>query len=119
MWKRRFDLVLNEGLNGISFSFIMTELMIPIMVLLLDYLLIPYFSSLLLLRICVWADTTLDYAVQTLIARYSYAIHLLLRICCYMLACAISYAQKRLDAIRDARYLLARELTNRPSSIVP
>ena len=113
-WKRRFDRILNEGLRRVSFSFIFFELMCPVLRVLLDYLLIPYFLSVSVLKVAPFLEYDMDYIVQNLLVRYSYAVFFLVRAVYFSCGVLISYMQERLDAIRDAKYLLARELTNRP-----
>lgn len=112
-WKRRFDRVLIAGLQRTPFSFIFEELMLPIMKILLDLLLLPYFTSVSVLKIGVMANIDISFVVQNLLVRYSYSIFFLVRSVSFVSSAATDYLQKKLNDIRDAKYLLSRELTNR------
>jgi hypothetical protein len=112
-WKRRFDRVINEGLSGVTFSFIAVELIFPIMTILLDYLLIPYFLGVSVGKISSFLEYELSFLLQNLFIRYSYSAFLLLRVLYYVGCAATAYTQKKISEVRDTKYLLARELTNR------
>ena len=112
-WKLRFDRVFNEGLDRISVSFILTELSLPALVVLFDYMLVPYFLGASAGRLSLYLGYDLSYMWQNLLLRYSYGLCFLLRLLYGLVEVISEYVQKKLYDIRDARYLLSRELVNR------
>ena len=87
--------------------YIASNIILPIIIWLLDFFLVPYFISK-----CLSCFTS-SYANQTLLVRYSYYVYLMMRIGIF----AGKGVHKELvalhDEMRDSRYLVGTELTNR------
>ena len=66
-----------------------------------------------MLKIGVMTNIDISFVVQNLLVRYSYSIFFLVRSVSFVSSAATDYLQKKLNDIRDAKYLLSRELTNR------
>ncbi len=110
-WKRRFDRVWNEGLGRLTFAFIFHELTTPALLVLGDVTLVPFFVGVSAARISGFFGV--DYAIYNGILRYSYLFILLLRFSFYCASYIAAYATKIYNDIRDSKYLVAEELTNR------
>ena len=111
VWKVRFDRVINEGLSRIPFNFIFIELMVPALVVWLDTLLIPYFLGSTVGYLL--KDKYLDYFWRNILLRYSYLMYMAQKAVVYLYHHLAAYATKTYNEIRDSKYLLTRQLTNR------
>lgn len=112
-WKRRFDRLLNEGIRRADFNFIFTELIIPIMTILLDYLLVPYFFGVSVGKMSGLLEFEMSFQLQNLCVRFSYGVYALLNLINFIICVLWEYGKRKYNEIKDAKYLLARELTNR------
>ena len=108
-WKRRFDRVYNDGLQRIDTIYIITKIMLPIAIYLLDFLVFPYFLS----RVLIMITGTTSYSISTLCTRYSFALYVILRTLWYVLVVLYGILVRLHNEIRDSRYLLGTELANR------
>jgi hypothetical protein len=93
-WAIKFQKVINDGVGNLDALYIYTHIIGPVTIYLLDFTLLPYFFAK-----CICLFTT-SYATQTMllivIGRKLY-----------------QYIVTLHDEIRDSRYLLGKELTNR------
>ena len=106
-WRAKFQRVLNLGLERINLIEISTTILFPIIIWLLDFLLIPFFIARCL---CYFTDS---YTLQSVIVRYSFHVYQTLRIG-YAAVCVFHWKLASLyNEIRDTRYLIGTELTNR------
>ena len=106
-WKRKFENVINAGLENINMVYITSNIILPIIIWLLDFFLVPYFISK-----CLSCFTS-SYANQTLLVRYSYYIYLMMRIGIFAGKGVYKELVALHDEMRDSRYLVGTELTNR------
>ena len=106
-WSRRIRRVLRDGFANFNTAFIITQVLVPLLVPLLDALLVPFFVSRLL---CVFVQS---YHTQTLISRYVYLAAVGLCLLGWLLRAAVSHLGKVYEQLVDSRYLLGTELANR------
>lgn len=107
IWHVRFTRVLNMGLEGINMTYIIIHIISPIMLYLSDFLVIPFFISKLI------SYFISSYTIQTLLVRYSFLFYLVFRLLFKLTIVAYGYLIVLYNEIRDTRYLLGTELTNR------
>lgn len=108
LWKLKIQLVLLRGFERIDFIFILTKLIFPLLLIMLDHLCVPY---------CLGKTLGLffseSYLYRSLIMRYSFAVYFILR----QLIESYEIIKERIiklhNDIRDSRYLLGTELNNR------
>ena len=98
---------MNRGFAQIEALFIIREIFIPTTIFLLDLLLVPYFVARFL------SFFLESYATQTMLVRYSYALHLGLHVVAHFAHYAYSFLVSLHNEIRDSRYLVGTELANR------
>lgn len=106
--RRRMNRVMNHGITHIDFTFVLREILFPVIWNLLEYLAVPYVFG----RVIGLAVTT-DYDARSLIMRFSFVTYM-----CVLLAYDACIAMKSSivklhNDILDARYLVGTELTNR------
>jgi E3 ubiquitin-protein ligase MARCH6 len=106
VWHRRFERVYNRGLVNIEARFILLQIIVPTVLWLLDFLLVPYFFARLA------AVFVPSYALQTRIVRYSFAAYLALRASIFLADKLCGSVTGLYNEIRDSRYLVGIELTN-------
>ena len=110
-WKRRFDRVWNEGLERLPFAFIFYELTSPAVFALGDFTLVPYFLGVSAARVSGYFGV--KYAIHNCIVRYSYLCMLFVKLSLHCASYIAAYTTKIYNDIRDSKYLVAEELTNR------
>lgn len=106
-WSAKFQKVINDGVGDLDALYIVTHIIGPVTIWLLDFLLVPYFFAK-----CLCFFTT-SYATQTMLVRQSYPFYLVLRALILIARKLYLFILKLHDEIRDSRYLLGKELTNR------
>jgi len=107
IWRRRFDKVMEQGLTRIDTVFILTDIICPIVINMLDLLIIPYFIA------RIFCFMIQSYSVQTLIIRFSFLVYVLVKLIQYGFGTLHSFLVKVHNEIRDSRSLVGTELTNR------
>jgi hypothetical protein len=107
IWRVKFERVMTRGVANIELKFITFEIIIPTITWLLDFLLIPYFISRL---ICYFITS---YTIQTIIVRYSFLVYFVLRITVFVSKKMYISLEALHNEMRDTRYLVGTELTNR------
>ena len=96
-----------RGFQQFEFQHFVQKIYLPIVIPLMDLVCIPFFIS----RCC--GMFTESYLVRTLLVRYSMHGYIVAR-CAWSLLCTLSqYLVNLHNEIRDTRYLLGTELTNR------
>jgi hypothetical protein len=100
-----------DGVLKVDAWFITFSIIIPITTSLLDFLLTPYFMA-------KAAGCFIEsYTDQTLVVRYSFIVYFMVRVAVYILPQLSWYCFKNFvalcDMIRDKKYLLGTELSNR------
>jgi E3 ubiquitin-protein ligase DOA10 len=106
-WAIKFQKVINDGVGNLDALYIYTHIIGPVTIYLLDFTLLPYFFAK-----CICLFTT-SYATQTMLVRQSFPLYLLLRLMIVIGRKLYQYIVTLHDEIRDSRYLLGKELTNR------
>lgn len=106
-WQRRINLVFNRGFVNFDGNFVCFQILVPVMIALLDALLVPFFVSRLL---CTVVES---YQTQTLLVRMAFPSYFLVRILAVVGVRVYVALAKLHNEIRDSRYLLGTELTNR------
>lgn len=106
---------MNGGLEQLETIYIATHIVIPVIIWSLDFLLIPYFISKCL---CCFVSS---YTYQSLLVRYSYSIYSMIRIGLFFGQKLYKNMIRLHDEMRDSRYLVGTELTNRNNNadIIP
>jgi len=107
-WKVKFERVINQGILGMDLTFVFNEIVFPVLFALGDFIIIPYFISRF-----IGILITEDYQTRSLLVRYSFMTFALLRIAGHALFNMSTYIRKLHNDIRDSRYLVGTELTNR------
>jgi hypothetical protein len=111
VWRQRFERVIQQGITNIDVVYIIKEIFLPILILLLDHLVIPYFFGRLIgLVIGIQVE---KYTIRTLICRYSFLTYIILKLFIWSMYKLYNILRKLHNEIRDSRYLLGTELTNR------
>jgi hypothetical protein len=107
-WRARFERVINQGFLRMDIVFIFNDIVSPVFFTLADFVIIPYFLARL-------AGVVLDlsYETKSLIIRYSFASFAFLRIAAHTFKDMMAMLTKLHNDIRDSRYLVGTELTNR------
>jgi len=83
------------------------QLVLPVLTVLMDLLLVPYFMA----RVgCMFVH---DYQTRTVMVRFSYHLYLLLRLAGHLSLQLIRYLSALHQDVRDSRYLIGTQLTNR------
>jgi hypothetical protein len=98
---------MNRGVARIETLYILREIFVPTLVKLLDMLVVPYFLARFL------SLFVRSYMVQTLMVRYSYATYTAIRATAHLAVYAYHFFITLHNEIRDSRYLVGTELTNR------
>lgn len=99
---------MNRDFNRLlDIKLIVFSFLAPVIVQLLDYLCIPYFLSRLLGLMCK------SYQIKTLLVRFSFVTYFALRMSLIAAAYVYGILKKWHNDIRDSRYLIGTELTNR------
>ena len=106
-WAVKFQKVINDGVGNLDALYIYSHIIGPVTIFLLDFTLLPYFFAK-----CICLFTT-SYATQTMLVRQSFPLYLLLRFLIVIGRKLYQYIVTLHDEIRDSRYLLGKELTNR------
>ena len=86
-WRRKWQRAIDQGILNIDPYYILTELIIPIVIICLDYLLTPYFISRI---VCIYILSD-SYYQQTLVTRFSFIVYFILRQVMYMYYMYILY----------------------------
>ena len=107
VWRQRFLQVIRRGLINADLGFMLSEIILPLFISLCDRLLLPYFIARL---VGLLYDS---YATRTFLIRYCLPAHGLLLCSWRLLLVLINALCKLHDSVRDSRYLLGMELTNR------
>mmetsp|Transcript_13517 Transcript_13517/g.20306 ORF Transcript_13517/g.20306 Transcript_13517/m.20306 type:complete len:1060 (-) Transcript_13517:77-3256(-) len=108
LWRDRFSRVIRSGFSGVDFTFILVEIICPILMFLIDRLVLPYFFARILGLACV--DS---YAYRTLVMRFSFPLYFVSQFV-FMGIARVKHAVINLhNDIRDSMYLLGTELKNR------
>ncbi len=108
VWQIRFETVLNRGFVNIDVWYIVSNIIVPVCLSLLDMLVIPFFAA----RV-VGSVFLTSYTHRSLLVRHSFGTYLLLRALMKLGGSCVGLMRKKYDEIRDSRYLLGSELTNR------
>lgn len=106
-WKRRWQKFFDQGVTNIDLHFVFLDILSPLMVMCLDHLLVPYFLS---RTICFYIQS---YEMQTIVTRYSFLIYFLIFKLFDSVKAAFNYFRGFYNQVRDSRYLIGTELTNR------
>jgi len=108
VWRARLERVVVQGFMHVDALFVTNEIIFPALLFLCDYLLIPYFLGRL-------AGLVIEnsYESKTFLVRFSFLTFVFLRILLSILASSYKAFQKLHNDIRDSRYLVGTELTNR------
>ena len=84
VWRRKWQRAIDQGILNLDPYYILTQLIIPIVIICLDYLLTPYFISRM---VCIYILYD-SYYQQTLVTRFSFLVYFILRqvmyICVYI-----------------------------------
>eukprot|EP01041_Mallomonas_annulata_P006604 gene6604-13369_t len=108
-WMRRFHLVVIRGLTNLDVYFILNKIFFPILIILLDHLVTPFFFA-RLLGMCIGMNS---YVTKTLLVRFSFSFYVFLKLSWWGSLKLYAMLKKLHNEIRDSRYLLGTELTNR------
>lgn len=106
-WKRRWQRVYDAGVTNIDLHFAFFEIIIPLTFICLDHLLVPFFVS---RTMCFYIQS---YATQTIVTRYSFLAYFLFFKLFDGLKIVFKYLVGVYNQVRDSRYLIGTELTNR------
>jgi flagellar biosynthesis component FlhA len=107
-WRERFSRVFRMGFSRIEFMAILCGIILPIVTLLLDMLIFPYFAARVL---CLFA--TESYVKRTLFVRFSFLACCMLKLAWKGVGSLKVAVINLHNEIRDSRYLLGTELKNR------
>jgi hypothetical protein len=107
-WRERLERVLQMGFERLDVTFVIGQIISPILITLLDHLLVPFLFSRIALLFC--AD---DYLTRTYISRWAYVVYMGADIGRHLLLWLVSGVIKAHNDIRDSIYLLGTELANR------
>ena len=75
IWRRKWQRAIDQGILNLDPYYILTELIIPIVIICLDYLLTPYFISRI---VCIYILYD-SYYQQTLVTRFSFIVYFIIR----------------------------------------
>ena len=106
-WKRKWQRLYDQGVTNIDLRFVFLDILLPLVLLCSDHLLVPYFLS---RTICFYIRS---YELQTLVTRYSFLIYFLIFKVFDSVKAGLSYFHGLYNQVRDSRYLIGTELTNR------
>jgi E3 ubiquitin-protein ligase MARCH6 len=107
VWKRNFEMIIADGFTRINAIFILREVMIPLIIILLDPIMFPYFIG---RSISVFL---VSYQHKTILIRYSYLFYFAIRVVYYVYKYVRGLLSRLHNEIRDSRYLVGTELKNR------
>ena len=106
--RNNIERVINLGVERINLTFTFREIIFPVLFNTSDFILIPYFFS----RLAgVYFD--LPYEMKSKLVRLSFVMYLLFRLFVFSMKEIYSILKKKYNDIRDSRYLIGTELTNR------
>lgn len=106
--RRRMNRVMNQGITHIDFTFVLREILFPVIWNLLEFLAVPY-----VLGRVIGLVVTTDYDTRSLIMRLSFVTYMCILLAYDAWGIMKSSIVKLHNDIRDARYLVGTELTNR------
>lgn len=109
IWRRKWQRAVDLGILALDPSYILLELIFPIVIICLDYLLTPFFIS-RLMCLFIYSDS---YYQQTIVTRFSFLAYFILRQVFKLLVAGMSHIRALHNSVRDARYLVGTELSNR------
>ena len=104
-------MLLIRGFAHFDLHIFLQRIYVPLLLPLCDVVFVPFFAARLLGA--VWQAT---YYQRTVYVRYSMHAYLLLRALWAVLSISVRYLINLHNEIRDSRYLIGTELTNRPSA---
>jgi hypothetical protein len=113
LWKRRFDRVRQNGVTNVQFWETFREVFIPMFMGIGDYLFVPYLVGKLA------ATYFRSVPMASRLFRYSFAFHMAMRLMLELAELVIGQVRRLHDQIRDSRYLLGVELSNRKTGDAP
>ena len=106
-WKRKWLRLFDQGVTNIDIRFVFLEILIPLVIMCLDHLLVPYFVS---RTICFYIPS---YETQTIVTRYSFLVYFMIFKLFDSMTAVFIYFGGLYNQVRDTRYLIGTELTNR------
>jgi hypothetical protein len=109
-FKAPMEQVVRLGIAGVNSYQILRDIIFPVLFLLLDHTLTPYFFSRVLGAVYASGDSST--LLQSLIIRYCYASYILLKLVLAACGYFADHLRKVHDDIRDSRYLVGQELAN-------
>lgn len=103
----QMEMLLIRGIVLFDATNCIQRIILPVMVVLLDFLLVPYFTA----RVaCMFIQS---YFLRVILVRYCYHTYIVIRALCYLVYSLTTYLIALHNEIRDTKYLIGTTLTNR------
>ena len=106
--RTHLEMVIIRGFAQFDATHCLHAIVFPVLVLLLDVLLVPYFASRLL---CLVLPQS--YLLRTVLIRFSVHLYVTVRIILYVSYNVVKNLVKLHNEVRDSKYLVGTKLTNR------
>jgi E3 ubiquitin-protein ligase MARCH6 len=115
-WRDKFEHVMVLGFSNIDVYYILKEIFIPIMLNLMDMIIFPFVISKVIVIIMLNSgieELNISYEIQNLIVRFSYIGYVVFLVANNLLKKSYKNLVNVYNEIRDSRYLVGIELSNR------
>lgn len=115
-WRNKFEHVMVLGFANIDIYYIVKEIFIPIILNLMDMIIFPFAISkiiIILMLNCGIEELNISYETQNLIVRFSYVGYVVFLVIKNLLKKCYKNLVNVYNEIRDSRYLVGIELSNR------